>query len=143
MRFLILYIVQLSFLLCVDLAYSLSIKRVDHSNLSRNERNWSRRIAFRNSGTRNELQSTPSSSLFQLRSGNLITSIPELVLSSPSSLFDSLLIALAAIAVIGKTASSVNQRDTKDDTSVKPASVRVLQVKFLGTIGFHILFIGN
>ena len=72
------------------------------------------------------------SSIFELRSGNsLIPSLSNIALANPQALFNVLLVSLAALAVIGKTATSVN-RNESEEVDKKPPAVRSLQIKFLG-----------
>lgn len=74
------------------------------------------------------------SSVFQLRSGNSFSALSSIALANPQALFNALLVSLAALAVIGKTAISINRSESEDSNDKKPPAVRSLQIKFLGII---------
>eukprot|EP01036_Dinobryon_divergens_P024862 gene24862-33350_t len=71
------------------------------------------------------------SSVFQLRSGNSFSALSSIALANPQALFNALLVSLAALAVIGKTAISINRSESEDSNDKKPPAVRSLQIKFL------------
>lgn len=77
------------------------------------------------------------SSVFQLRSGNSLSALSSIALATPQALFNALLLSLAALAVVGKTASSINRNDSEDTNDKKPPAVRSLQIKFLGIILYY------
>lgn len=78
--------------------------------------------------------SSVPTSLVALRGGNNIialSNINNIIFSSPSSLFNSVLGALALFAIIGKAATSNRAKITDEVENAKPAAVSKLQLNFL------------
>jgi len=72
-------------------------------------------------------------SLLSIRGGSSALSLLDnFGLATPTSLFNSLLLGLAILAVAGKTTIAASNKNAVVKSDVKPASVSVLQYKFLG-----------
>ena len=138
---------MLYFCLCIGiLSYSCGLSlgsNFPHSNLQRftqqsGNNDAASSLYFRQTTSRSTkvtFTRNSISSIFELRSGNSLLSLSNIALANPQSLFNVLLVSLAALAVIGKTATSVN-RNGSEDSDKKPPAVRSLQIKFLGNVLF-------